>query len=90
MKKTDVEVALDEYLRHNESTYGSDARLQPFYKTRGRGDSSPVKKELTSALSDVESKLRTTKRRVTKAAEELVATWVKRVEIRVGLLWNSC
>lgn len=74
MVKKDIEVALDEYLRENADKYSGEARLAPFYKTRSRGESSPVKKELASALSDVETKVKTTRRRVTKAAEELVAT----------------
>ncbi|TVY93779.1 hypothetical protein LAWI1_G000585 [Lachnellula willkommii] len=80
LKKTEIEVALDQYLRENADQYSGEARLTPFYKTRGRSESSPVKKELTSALSDVESKVRTTKRRVTKAAEEVIATDDSEVE----------
>ncbi|KAH6674203.1 hypothetical protein B0J14DRAFT_589507 [Halenospora varia] len=74
MKKVDIEVALDEYLRKNSSEYSNESRLAPFYKTRGRDNHSPVKREINSAGSDVESKLRSTRRRVTKAAEELLAT----------------
>jgi len=74
LKKDDITVALDEYLRENADKYSGETRFSPFYKTRGRSESSPVKKEATSALSDVESKVRTTKRRVTKAAEEVIAT----------------
>lgn len=74
MKKQDVEVALDEYLREHADKYSGETRLAPFYKTRGRSESSPVKKELSSALSEVETKVKSTKRRATKAAEELLAT----------------
>ncbi|TVY46599.1 hypothetical protein LOCC1_G001827 [Lachnellula occidentalis] len=80
LKKTEIEVALDDYLRENADQYSGEARLAPFYKTRGRSESSPIKKEATSVMSDIESKLRTTKRRVTKAAEELLATDDSEVE----------
>lgn len=72
MKKTELEVALDDYLTKNASQFSSDTQFAPFYK--GRGGSSPVKKEASSAISDIETKVKSVKRRVTKAAEELVAT----------------
>jgi hypothetical protein len=72
MKKIDLEVALDEYLTKNSSQFATDARFTPFYKRRS--ETSPVKKEASSTLSDVETKVKQVKRRVTKAAEELVAT----------------
>jgi hypothetical protein len=72
LKKTEIEVALDEYLTKNASQYSGEARLAPFYKRRS--DSSPIKKEASSALSDAETKPKSVKRRVTKAAEDLVAT----------------
>jgi hypothetical protein len=73
-KKTDIEVGLDEYLTKNASQYSSDPRLAQFYKTRRGGESSPVKKEASSALSDAETKTKQVKRRVTKAAEEFLPT----------------
>jgi hypothetical protein len=72
LKKTEVEVALDDYLTQNASTYSSETRLAPFY--RRRSESSPVKKEVTSALSDAEKQVKSVRRRVTKAAEDLLAT----------------
>lgn len=72
MKKTELEVALDDYLTKNASQFSTDPTYAPFYK--GRGGSSPVKKEASSVMSDIESKVKSVKRRVTKAAEELVAT----------------
>jgi hypothetical protein len=77
LKKTDIEVGLDEYLTTNAPKYSSDTRLAPFYKTR-RGLESPVKKETASALSDTETKVKQVKRRVTKAAEEFLPTLVAR------------
>jgi hypothetical protein len=73
LKKTEIEVALDDYLVQNASTYSGEARLAPFYTVKRRSESSPVKKE-TSLTSDVETKVKSARRRVTKAAEELVAT----------------
>ncbi len=74
MKKTEIEVALDEYLTENASQFSSETRLAPFYKRRS--ESSPVKKEssTSSALAEIDSKVKSIKRRATKAAEELVAT----------------
>jgi hypothetical protein len=73
-KKTDIEVGLDEYLTKNAAAYSSDPRLAPFYKTRRGGESSPVKKEASSILSDAETKVKQVKRRVTKVAEEFLPT----------------
>jgi hypothetical protein len=73
-KKTDIEAGLDEYLTKNAAQHSSDPRLAQFYKTRGRGDSSPVKREAASALSDPETKVKQVKRRVTKAAEDFLPT----------------
>jgi len=72
LKKTELEVALDDYLTKNASQFSSDTQLAPFYK--GRNGSSPVKKEAASLASDIETKVKSVKRRVTKAAEELLAT----------------
>lgn len=74
MKKTEIEVALDDYLHANSSQFSGDTRLAPFYKTRGRSEHSPVKKEVAPITSDIESKARAVKRRVTRAAEDLLAT----------------
>ncbi|CZR59864.1 uncharacterized protein PAC_09758 [Phialocephala subalpina] len=80
LKKTDLEVALDEYLTENASQFSTDAKLAPFYKNRN--GSSPVKKEssTSSALAEIDSKVKSVKRRATKAAEELVATDDSEVE----------
>jgi hypothetical protein len=72
LKKTEIEVGLDEYLSENATQFSDEKRLAPFYKTRGRG--SPVKKEMVALASDIESTVKSVKRRVTKAAEELLAT----------------
>lgn len=79
LKKTEVEVALDEYLTKNASKYSGDAKLAPFYSKR-RSDASPVKKELAAVSSDLEKIVKSVKRRVTKAAEDFVATDDSEVE----------
>ncbi|PQE04813.1 cupin -type protein [Rutstroemia sp. NJR-2017a BBW] len=66
VKKTELEVALEDYLVENASRLGSDTRLQPYYHRRSVG--SPVKKEPSSILSDIDSK-RSLRRR-TKLMEE--------------------
>jgi hypothetical protein len=73
MKKTELEVALDEYLTENAAEFSGESRLEPFYRPRGRGNHSPVKKESASVISDIETKAKVVRRRVTKAAEELTA-----------------
>ena len=70
MKKTELESALDEYLTKNASQFSSDSRFSSFYNRRSA--SSPIKKEASSALSDVETKVKQVKRRVTKAAEDFI------------------
>lgn len=72
MKKTELELELEDYLTKNSAQYSSDSRFTSFYKRHS--NSSPVKKEAASALSDVESKAKQVRRRVTKAVEDLGAT----------------
>lgn len=79
LKKTELEVELEDHLQKNKTQYQNDARFTSFYSKR-RSESSPVKKEATSALSDVENTAKSVKRRVTKAAEELLATDDSEVE----------
>jgi hypothetical protein len=73
LKKTELEVELEDYLNKNKSQYQNDSRFTSFYGKR-RSESSPVKKEVASALSDMETAVKSVRRRATKAAEELVAT----------------
>ncbi|KAM3075206.1 hypothetical protein ACMFMF_005884 [Clarireedia jacksonii] len=67
VKKTELEVALEDYLVENAARLGGDTRLQPYYQRRSAG--SPVKKEPLSILSDIDSK-RSLRRR-TKLMEEV-------------------
>ncbi|KFY26979.1 hypothetical protein V493_03762 [Pseudogymnoascus sp. VKM F-4281 (FW-2241)] len=67
-KKADLEILIDSFLsQHPELS--SDARVAPFYKRRSTHELSPVKKEQIAA--DVDKVVRSTKRRATKAADEL-------------------
>ena len=46
--KTDLEVALEEHLRANQSSLSKNPQLEPYYRKIGAG--SPVKRETSSAL----------------------------------------
>lgn len=70
MKKTELELELEEHLNKNKAQYQNDSRFTSFYNKR-RSESSPVKKETASALSDMETAVKSVRRRATKAAEEL-------------------
>jgi len=70
MRKTDLEIELNDFLTKNASKYRDDERFGPFY--RRRSESSPVKKEINALAEEAGATLRSVKRRVTKAAEELV------------------
>jgi len=72
MRKTDLEIELNDFLARNASKYRDDERFSPFY--RRRSENSPVKKEVNALADEVGTTLRSVKRRVTKAAEELVAS----------------
>lgn len=64
MKKSELEVALDDYLTDGASQFASDPKLQGYYN-RSRTAGSPVKREAPE--------LKSARRRVTRAAEEIVA-----------------
>lgn len=77
LKKSDLEVKLDEHLRKNEITLGKHSKFNPFY-TRGHTSGSPVKRESAGTssaaahpTSDGESRAapKPRGRRVTKVAE---------------------
>jgi hypothetical protein len=75
LKKSELELSLDEYLSDNASSLSSDPKLAPYYQSRAKAAGSPVKKE--PVKEEVEKALKVTKRRATKAAEDLVR-WVTR------------
>ncbi|KAI1483025.1 hypothetical protein F4774DRAFT_406193 [Daldinia eschscholtzii] len=70
LKKTELELALDEYLAENSSTFSSDPKLANYYSSRARTAGSPVKRDAPEGTVE---RLKVAKRRVTKAAEEILA-----------------
>ncbi|KAI1177180.1 hypothetical protein F4777DRAFT_217984 [Nemania sp. FL0916] len=68
-KKVELELALDEYLAENATTFQSDPRLANYYASRARTIGSPIKKDVDS----LPEKPKVSRRRVTKAAGELTA-----------------
>ena len=73
LKKTELELSLEDYLTSNSTKHSAEPRFASFYNKR-RSESSPVKKEAPSLFDDVDSKAKAVKRRITKAAEEIGAT----------------
>ena len=68
LKKIDLETALDEHMRANQTRLSKDNALQPYYK---RINPSPVKKEVP--LTETKTPRA---RRTTKAREELEQRYV--------------
>jgi len=73
LKKTELELSLEDYLISNSTKHSTEPRFANFYNKR-RSESSPVKKEAPSLFEDVESKAKAVRRRVTKAIEDVGAT----------------
>jgi hypothetical protein len=71
LKKSDLEVSLDDYLSENTSHFSSDPKLAGYYNSRAKAVGSPVKKE--SMKDEAEKALKVAKRRATKVAEELAS-----------------
>ena len=74
MKKSDLEVALDDHLRANQSTYATEPVLSDYYKRLGSGARSPAKKiadKVTEMVkSDDEAPVAKKQRRKTVLGEE--------------------
>ncbi|KAI9807407.1 MAG: hypothetical protein M1833_000152 [Piccolia ochrophora] len=72
LKKAELESALDEHLRANESSLAKKSRLSPFYQRAG-ASGSPVKRESAPApASEGDAKVaKPRQRRITKVAEEI-------------------
>ncbi|KAI1738962.1 hypothetical protein F4680DRAFT_423468 [Xylaria scruposa] len=68
-KKVELELALDEYLAENATTFHSDPKLANYYASRARTIGSPIKKDVDGPVE----KLKVPRRRVTKAIEEPTA-----------------
>ncbi|KAG6017901.1 hypothetical protein E4U43_008394 [Claviceps pusilla] len=73
LKKTELEVALDEYIAENSSRFTSRPDLTSYFNSRSKALGSPVKKERESIKDDVEKPIKVAKRRVTKAIEDLAS-----------------
>lgn len=69
--KPDLEVALEEYMRVNQTKLASDPSLEPFFK---RIAASPVKRESVSAITSGDEVRKPRVRRQTKAREEIEQT----------------
>ena len=65
-KKSELEVALDEYLTENSSRFSSDPKVAPYYTSRTKSSGSPIKKDVDAPLE----KLKVPRRRATKVPEE--------------------
>jgi hypothetical protein len=66
MRKSELEVALDQHLFKHATHYQSDPRFQDYFKSRARAGGSPVKKELAHEL-------KVSRRRIAKAVKEVMA-----------------
>ncbi|KAI2640117.1 hypothetical protein GGS21DRAFT_399910 [Xylaria nigripes] len=64
LKKVELELALDEHLSRNATTFNSDPRLANYYASRARVVGSPIKKEADGPVRPV-------RRRTLKSAEEI-------------------
>ncbi|KAI8633810.1 hypothetical protein F5Y19DRAFT_253475 [Xylariaceae sp. FL1651] len=69
LKKVELELALDEYLAENATTFQSDPKLANYYASRARTIGSPVKRDADGPAE----RLKAARRRATKAAEEILA-----------------
>ncbi len=67
LRKTDLELAIDEHLSEHTARYQQDPRFADYFKSRARAGGSPVKKEVVLAESKV------SRRRVPKPADDVVA-----------------
>jgi hypothetical protein len=72
LKKADLEVALDEHLRANQTTYATEASLSDYYKRLG--PRSPTKKSTTDVVkSEGEAVVKKVRRKTQTVAEQAAA-----------------
>lgn len=62
LKKSDLEVQLDDYLAGHQAQFASDSKLAGYYSSRARTIGSPVKKDAPE--------LKVSKRRTTKSTDD--------------------
>jgi hypothetical protein len=75
MRKAELEIALDDHLRGNQTTYQNDPSLSEYYKRLG--PMSPIKKIATMVKSEAPEKKAVRKR--SKTTEEAGMKWVNRL-----------
>lgn len=85
MRKSELEVALDDHLRANQTIYQDDPSLSDYYKRLGRW--SPVKSATTMVKSEAPEKRVGRKR--SKIAEDTDATSVNQSALCYTLLTLS-
>ncbi|KAK8925447.1 hypothetical protein VCV18_005876 [Metarhizium anisopliae] len=73
LKKSELEAALDEFIAENSSRLANRSDLAPYFTSRSKALGSPVKREKDSSKDESDKPLKVTKRRVTKALEELTS-----------------
>ncbi|ROT41196.1 hypothetical protein SODALDRAFT_330912 [Sodiomyces alkalinus F11] len=67
-RKVDLEATLDEFLSENAAHFSTEPKLVPYYVSRAKATGSPTKRELAPR----EEALKIIKRRVTRAASEVL------------------
>ena len=70
LKKSDLEVALDDHLRANQTTYATDPTFSDYYKRLGSSSRSPAKKVTETVKSEDEAPQVKKQRRKTTSAED--------------------
>ncbi|KAI8966532.1 hypothetical protein F5Y11DRAFT_107516 [Daldinia sp. FL1419] len=69
LKKPELEMALDEYIAENSTSFSSDPKLAGYYSSRARTAGSPFKRDAPESTAE---RLKVSRRRTTKAAEETI------------------
>ncbi|GAB1315067.1 Rho termination factor N-terminal domain-containing protein [Madurella fahalii] len=68
LRKSDLELVLDEYLSEHATQYQSNPKFNDYFKSRARAGGSPIKKEIAPP-----PEMKPSRRRSTKPTEEIVA-----------------
>jgi hypothetical protein len=68
LKKADLEVALDEHLRANQSTYANEGSLSEYYKRLG--PRSPAKKSTETIKTEGEPMVKKVRRKTQAAVDQ--------------------
>lgn len=73
LKKSDLEVALDDFIAQHSSRLSNRSDLADYFKSRSKALGSPIKKERESVKDDIDKSLKVVKRRVAKAVEDVTS-----------------